>query len=150
MDYDLIVVGGGPGGLMAARTAAGAGMKVLLVERKKVLPEIQRACLQYFYLRWVSPDGYLEPTSVQLFPDNTARFHLHGAGCSVDYRGPVKPVTNAFWLSPAGIEVVTRYLVTGPSLQAGLRWLVFHNTWKLLSSAKFFSALLAGPDSFIW
>ena len=66
MKHDLIVVGGGPGGLVAAKTAAEAGMKVLLIERKKTLPKIDRACLQYFYLRWVCPDGYLEPTSVEL------------------------------------------------------------------------------------
>lgn len=35
MKYDLIVVGGGPGGLMAAKTAAEDGLKVILVERKK-------------------------------------------------------------------------------------------------------------------
>ena len=32
-DYDLVVVGGGPGGLVAALTAAGAGHRVAVVER---------------------------------------------------------------------------------------------------------------------
>ncbi len=35
MKYDLIVVGDGPGGLMAAKTAAEDGLKVIMVERKK-------------------------------------------------------------------------------------------------------------------
>jgi len=36
MKYDLIVVGGGLGGLMAAKTAAEDGLKVLLIEREKI------------------------------------------------------------------------------------------------------------------
>ena len=48
--YDLIVVGGGPGGLMAAKTAAEDGLKVLLIERKKDITEINRACTQIFYI----------------------------------------------------------------------------------------------------
>ena len=35
MDYDLIVVGAGPAGLMAAKTAGEQGLKVALLERKK-------------------------------------------------------------------------------------------------------------------
>jgi NADPH-dependent 2,4-dienoyl-CoA reductase/sulfur reductase-like enzyme len=46
--YDLVVIGGGPGGLMAAKTAAQAGLKTALVERKKRISEIRRACLQAF------------------------------------------------------------------------------------------------------
>ena len=35
MKYDIIVVGGGPGGLMSAKTAAEDGLKTLLIERAK-------------------------------------------------------------------------------------------------------------------
>lgn len=34
-DYDIIVIGAGPGGSMAAKTASENGVKVLLIERKK-------------------------------------------------------------------------------------------------------------------
>jgi flavin-dependent dehydrogenase len=101
MKYDLIVVGGGPGGLMSAKTAAEKGLKVLLIERKKELAEVNRACLQIFYLKWVCPDGYLEPVSIELGPDKSW-LHLHGPGCRVDYSGPLKPYTNAVWVSPSG------------------------------------------------
>jgi pyruvate/2-oxoglutarate dehydrogenase complex dihydrolipoamide dehydrogenase (E3) component len=50
MKYDVVVIGGGPGGLMAAKTAAENGLRVLLVERKKELCSINRACLQIFFL----------------------------------------------------------------------------------------------------
>ncbi|MGB3908757.1 MAG: geranylgeranyl reductase family protein [Methanomethylovorans sp.] len=36
MDHDVIVVGGGPGGAMAARTCAEKGLKVLLLEKETV------------------------------------------------------------------------------------------------------------------
>ena len=49
MKYGLIV-GGGPGGLMAAKTAAEDGLKVVLIERKGDITEINRACTQIFYM----------------------------------------------------------------------------------------------------
>jgi flavin-dependent dehydrogenase len=42
--YDLIVVGAGPAGLMAAKTAGEQGLKVALLERKKSITDINRAC----------------------------------------------------------------------------------------------------------
>jgi len=42
--YDLIVVGAGPAGLMAAKTAGENGLNVALIERKKTITDINRAC----------------------------------------------------------------------------------------------------------
>ncbi len=42
-EYDLIVVGAGPAGLMAARTAGEYGLKVALIERKSIITDINRA-----------------------------------------------------------------------------------------------------------
>jgi len=42
--YDLIVVGAGPAGLMAAKTAGENGLDVALIERKEAIPDISRAC----------------------------------------------------------------------------------------------------------
>ena len=104
MKHDLIIVGGGPGGLMAAKTAAEDGLKVLLVERKRELTRINRACLQIFYLKWMQPDGYIEPVKIELSPDKT-RLHLPIPGCYVDYSGPLKPYCNAIWISRSGYRV---------------------------------------------
>ncbi|NTW92807.1 MAG: FAD-dependent oxidoreductase, partial [Methanoregulaceae archaeon] len=35
--YDFLVIGGGPGGAIAARTAASAGYSVLLVEKRPAI-----------------------------------------------------------------------------------------------------------------
>ena len=42
--YDLVVVGAGPAGLMAAKTAGEYGLSVALLERKKDICKITRAC----------------------------------------------------------------------------------------------------------
>jgi flavin-dependent dehydrogenase len=113
--YDLIVAGGGPGGLMAAKTAAEDGLKVLLIERKKDLTKIHRACMQALYIHKVtgSPeseegktrsDGYIEPISVELFPDK-CRFHFHGLGFSIDYEGSYTPYYHWIDLSPSGYYI---------------------------------------------
>lgn len=44
--YDLIVVGAGPAGLMAAKTAGEYGLRVAVIERKKNITDINRACSQ--------------------------------------------------------------------------------------------------------
>jgi digeranylgeranylglycerophospholipid reductase len=104
--FDLVVIGGGPGGLMAAKTAAQAGLKTALVERKKRISEIRRACLQLCYLEWVCPDGYLETMSAELSQGN-ARITCTGPGCSVDFTGSMKLLQNLVWVSPSGNRVHT-------------------------------------------
>ena len=40
--YDLVIVGGGPAGLMAARTAGENGLKTALLERKTEITKVRR------------------------------------------------------------------------------------------------------------
>jgi flavin-dependent dehydrogenase len=111
MKYDLVVVGGGPGGLMAAKTAAEDGLKVIMIERKRNITEINRTCNQEFYIRKLSPskagyhgDGYIEPVSLEV-DDKYYRLHFPGPGFSLDYTGPLKPYFNAIHLSPSGYRI---------------------------------------------
>jgi flavin-dependent dehydrogenase len=104
MKYDLIVVGGGPGGLTAARVAAERGLKVVLLERRRDPDNITRACTALFYLRWVCPDGYLEPVSVEALPSG-GRFRFPKLSYAVDYTGPLVPYTYVLWISPSGYKV---------------------------------------------
>ena len=43
--FDLIVIGGGPAGLMAAKTAAQEGLDVILIERKTNVASMGRSCV---------------------------------------------------------------------------------------------------------
>jgi flavin-dependent dehydrogenase len=115
MKYDLIVVGGGPGGLMAAKTAAEDGLKVVLVERKRNITEINRTCLQTFIINRLTAstemeagipnaDGYIDPVSIELLPDK-CRFHFPVPGFSVDYDGSYVPYYNMIELSPSGYQI---------------------------------------------
>jgi flavin-dependent dehydrogenase len=48
--YDVAIVGAGPGGLMAAKTAAENGLKVVLIEKRKDISQITRACCEQFIM----------------------------------------------------------------------------------------------------
>ena len=110
MKYDVIVVGGGPAGLMAARTAAADGLKVLLIERKKDITEIKRLCGQWTSINFsVSGEplkkyGYLEPISLEVGTDKT-KVHFLSLGFSVDYNGPIRPYMRWIHFSPSGYRI---------------------------------------------
>jgi flavin-dependent dehydrogenase len=108
MRYDLIIVGGGPAGLMAAKTAGEDGLKVILIERKRNICEVNRACLQTLYVQKISPlEGgktYKEPVTVEVKADS-CRFYFHVPGFSLDYKGPLRPYLNWVQISPAGCQV---------------------------------------------
>ena len=48
--YDLVIVGAGPTGLMAAKRAAEKGLQVVVIERKKDVSVIRRACCSHFVM----------------------------------------------------------------------------------------------------
>lgn len=80
--YDLIVVGAGPAGLMAARTAGENGLQVALLERKTDITRVRR------------DDGGVIGVNEYLF-GRTVRFNARGKrlcfpadGFSISYDGP--------------------------------------------------------------
>ena len=82
--FDVIVVGGGPAGLMAAKTAAEKNLEVLLIEKRKRIPQVKRTCCSSFFLE---PNYMGETTQVEegklVFPNN---------GFTVNYAGSLHPV----------------------------------------------------------
>lgn len=109
MKYDLIVVGGGPAGLMAAKTAAFDGLKVLLIERKKNITESNRLCGQFTNISLINVGGklkygYTEPLNFELGTDKT-RIYFPRLGFLIDYEVPLRPYLNYVYFSPSGYHV---------------------------------------------
>lgn len=89
---DVIVIGGGPGGLLAAKTAVENGLSAVVIEMKHSYDKLSRACSQQFILDddyegegIVVEDGFLS------FPKS---------GFKVPYTGKLVPVYNKYYHSP--------------------------------------------------
>ena len=93
-DYDLIVIGAGPAGLMAAKTAAEKGLDVLLIEIKKNISIVKRTCCASFYLEsdYMSETNQFEERKL-IFPKS---------GFTVNYSGSYWPIKEKYGFSPEG------------------------------------------------
>lgn len=110
MKFDVVIVGGGPGGLVAAKTAAEDGLKVLLLERKRNLTEVNRTCGQTFFLagkyKGATESGiycYRDPVKIEIGP-STDRF-VYPQGFAIEYKGPLVPYYNNYHYSPSGYRI---------------------------------------------
>lgn len=98
MDYDLIVVGAGPGGLMTAYQAAKAGLEVVVIEKKERISENRRAnsCALFTYPGlnggWVSMRR----------ADGKSQLHFHRLNFSVPYTGPSVDFYDCHMISNSG------------------------------------------------
>ncbi len=94
--FDVIVVGGGPAGLMAAKTAAEKNLEVLLIEKRKRIPHVKRTCCSSFFLE---PNYMGETTQVEegklVFPNN---------GFTVNYAGSLHPLKEKYEISSGGYK----------------------------------------------
>ena len=98
---DLIVIGAGPAGLMAAYTAAKQGLKVTIVEMKKDITRINRACSAQLVL----DDGY-EGETLKI-GDKKLIFTKNGF--EVPYKGKLVPIQHNYMYSPKGHRVAFEY-----------------------------------------
>ena len=83
--YDLVIIGAGPGGAMAAKTAGENGLKTAILERKTNPAEVTRGCAMMFAVEsdycFAERMYYNEKNKKMIFPLN---------GFTVDYDGPVR------------------------------------------------------------
>ncbi len=136
MDYDLIVIGAGPGGLTAAREAAKLGLKTLLVEKKKDPAQMKRLCSQLmkmggsgFASAIVPTDKAISAATCTIETDlETSKILIHNPEVEVLYKGGLHQMHNARWVSPNGAnfslfhsnELNYGYLLDKEALLAGL------------------------------
>lgn len=110
MDYDLIVIGAGPGGLTAAREAAKLGLKILLVEKKQQPAQMKRLCSQLmkmgksgFASAFVPTDKPISAATCTIETElETALIKIRNPEVEVNYTGGLHHFHNATWVSPGG------------------------------------------------
>ena len=95
--YDLVIVGAGPAGLMAAKVAAENGLSVVLLERKKNITAIDRSCATMFAIE----DDYLFGERMY-FNSKQGRLVFPISGFSVKYDGPHKNFYGQMLYAPDG------------------------------------------------
>ena len=98
--YDLVIVGGGPAGLMAAKVAGENGLKTALLERKTDMTKIRRV-----------DGGNLSPVNEYYFGQITTfnpaakRINFPVCGFSIPYEGPYRDVYGFNLFSPGGKRI---------------------------------------------
>lgn len=92
--YDVIIVGAGPAGLMVAQIAAGSGLQVLLVEQKKEIPKILRSCCCNLI---IEPNTHKENVT---YANGEINFEKNSF--SVPYHSEVIPLDSSVKVSPGG------------------------------------------------
>ena len=95
--YDLIIIGAGPAGLMAAKTAGENGLSVALLERKNVITDINRACTMMLLVL----NEYIFGERIT-YNTRDGRFCFPVNGFSIRYDGSSKNLYGWQFYSPKG------------------------------------------------
>ena len=112
VDYELVIIGGGPAGLTAGLYAARGGLNVILIE--KIVPGGQIIITDWIENYPGFPEGISGPDLVQKMTEQVKRFDLNienNEVISVDFTEPVKKIT----LNDKTITSHTVIIATGAS-----------------------------------
>lgn len=94
--YDLIIVGAGPGGAMAAKVAGENGLKAALIERKTDLSAIHRICTMILN---TDEDNFGD---IVTYNQRNRRFVFPHNGFTIKYDGPLRRIYGFHIISPCG------------------------------------------------
>ena len=97
--YDVVIVGAGPAGLMAARAAGENGLTVALIDRKTDIPKIHRSCGGVIGL------NHAVFGQRAAFHDEQNKFTFPVTGFSIPYTGPHRNVYGYHIYSPGGKRI---------------------------------------------
>jgi len=100
--YDLVIVGAGPGGAMAAKVAGENGLKAALIERKTDIRTIRRICTMI-----ISVD---EESFGEYITYRNKRFVFPHSGFTINYDGPLRKIYAFHIVTPNG----TRFRIGDP------------------------------------
>lgn len=95
--YDLAIVGAGPAGLMTAKTASEMGLSVIIIEMKKAISKVNRACSAQF----ITDENY-EKESIKI-KGNKVIFEKNGF--YINYTGPLLNIIDNYYHSPCGHKI---------------------------------------------
>ena len=104
---DVLIIGAGPAGLFAAYTAAKNGLSVAIVEMKRDITNVNRACSAQFVL----DEGY-EGETLKI---DEGKLIFTKNGFEVPYKGEIIPIIHNYMYSPKGHRVAFEYDDLRPS-----------------------------------
>lgn len=97
--YDVIIVGAGPAGAMAAKVAGENGLKAVLIERKTDISVIRRICTMIINVEEENTGEYMT------YNTRNKRFVFPHNGFSIKYDGPLRKIYGFHIISPGGNRV---------------------------------------------
>ncbi|MCX8043494.1 MAG: NAD(P)/FAD-dependent oxidoreductase [Desulfobacterota bacterium] len=127
MMYDVAIVGGGPAGLMAARTAAALGLKTILFEKRKSVRNITRACCEQLIM-----DENFQGDTVRLHDGNIVSLKNE---FTVPYSGPTVPIVDKYFISPSGKRIHFAYPDKRPIVIKIDKGLLLQTLWEQCCAA---------------
>jgi flavin-dependent dehydrogenase len=102
-DFDAVVVGCGPAGLMATKELASRGVKVLGVDKKPRLDVNTRTASGFFFA-----DQELNGEVIRLEPlKNKTKIHFTKCGFSIGYSAPMEGIHHSYMISNTGRQFKT-------------------------------------------
>jgi digeranylgeranylglycerophospholipid reductase len=101
MEYDVAVIGAGPAGLMAAKTAAEKGLKTIVIEKRESVSPVTRCCCQQLIMD--------ENFSGETLKYEQDKIVFTQNNFSIDYNGPTLNITDKYYISPNGHKIHFAY-----------------------------------------